>query len=113
MPVPTEFTPIASTIGGVLIGLSAVIVMVFHGRIAGISGIIARLLPPSDGAEPVHAGAFLVGLVAAPLLYAAAGVPITQTVSANVPLMIAGGLLVGFGAIYGGGCTSGTRKRMA
>ena len=52
-------------------------------------------------------GAFLAGLVAAPLLYAAAGVPITQTVSANLPLMIAGGLLVGFGAIYGGGCTSG------
>jgi uncharacterized membrane protein YedE/YeeE len=49
MPVPTEFTPIASMIGGVLIGLSAVIVMLFHGRIAGVSGIIARLLPPYDG----------------------------------------------------------------
>jgi uncharacterized protein len=107
MPVPTEFTPIASTIGGVLIGLSAVVVMLFHGRIAGISGIMARLLPPFGGTEPVHAGAFLAGLIAAPLLYAAAGLPITQTVSANVPLMIAGGLLVGFGAVYGGGCTSG------
>ena len=81
--------------------------MLFHGRIAGISGIIGRLLPPYAGAEPAHAAAFLAGLIAAPLVYAAAGAAITQTVSSNVPLMIAGGLLVGFGAAYGGGCTSG------
>lgn len=107
MPVPTEFTPIASTIGGVLIGLSAVILMAVHGRIAGISGILGRLMPPSEGAEPGQAAAFVVGLLAAPLLYAAAAVPVVQTVSDTLPLMLAGGLLVGFGAAYGGGCTSG------
>lgn len=107
MPTPTEFTPIASSLGGVLIGVSAVLLMLFHGRIAGISGIIGRLLPPHAGGEPAHAAAFLSGLIAAPLVYAATGEIITQTVSANVPLMIAGGLLVGFGAVYGGGCTSG------
>lgn len=107
MPVPTEFTPIASTIGGVLIGLSAVVLMLFHGRVAGISGIIGRLLPPHAGAEPMHAAAFLVGLIAAPLVYAAAGGVIAQTVSANAALMVGGGLLVGFGAAFGGGCTSG------
>ena len=107
MPVATEFTPFASTLGGVLIGMSAVILMLFHGRIAGISGVIGRLLPPYGGAEPMHAAVFLAGLIGAPLLYAAAGGAITQTVSSNAPLMISGGLLVGFGAVYGGGCTSG------
>lgn len=107
MPVPTEFTPIASTLGGVLIGLSAVVVMLFHGRVAGISGIIGRLLPPHAGAEPMQAAAFLAGLIAAPLVYTAVGGVITQTVPANVTLMVGGGLLVGFGAAYGGGCTSG------
>jgi hypothetical protein len=107
MPMPTEFTPISSTLGGVVIGLSAVLLMLFHGRIAGISGIIGRLLPPYAGAEPAHAAAFLVGLIAAPLVYIAAGPTITHTVSGNLPLMIGGGLLVGFGAAYGGGCTSG------
>lgn len=107
MPMPTEFTPIASSLGGVLIGASAVLLMLFHGRIAGISNIVGRLLPPYAGGEPGHAAAFLAGLIAAPLVYAAAGATITQTVSANVPLMIAGGLLVGFGAACGGGCTSG------
>jgi uncharacterized membrane protein YedE/YeeE len=107
MPVTTEFTPFASSLGGVLIGMSAVILMLFHGRIAGISGIIGRTLPPYDGGEPMHAAAFLAGMIGAPLLYAAAGGAAAQTVSSNAPLMIAGGLLVGFGAVYGGGCTSG------
>lgn len=107
MPVPTEFTPVASTLGGVLIGASAVMLMLFHGRIAGISGIVGRLLLPYDGDQPVHAAAFVAGLIAAPLMYAAAGIAVTQTVSDNLPLMLVGGLLVGFGAAYGGGCTSG------
>jgi uncharacterized membrane protein YedE/YeeE len=48
----TEFTPLASTIGGMLIGISAVMLMLFNGRIAGISGILGRLFPPYDGADP-------------------------------------------------------------
>ena len=104
----TEFTPLASTIGGVLIGVSAVMLMLFNGRIAGISGIVARLFPPYDGAGPGGAAAFIIGLLAAPLVYAAvAGAPFAQTVSGNVSLMAIAGLLVGFGAAYGGGCTSG------
>ena len=104
----TQFTPIASTLGGVLIGASAVILMLFEGRIAGISGILGRLLPPYRGGELGQAAAFIGGLIAAPLLYAAAsGAPFAQTVSGNVPLMLVGGLLVGLGTAYGGGCTSG------
>ena len=92
----TEFTPLASTIGGALIGLAAMMLMVFNGRIAGISGIIGRLFPPYDGVDPGGAAAFVIGLLAAPLIYAAAmGAPFAQTVSGNVSLMAIAGLLVG------------------
>lgn len=104
----TQFTPLASTIGGVLIGASAVILMLFNGRIAGISGILGRLFPPYDAADPGGAAAFVIGLLTAPLLYAAVmDAPFAQTVSDDATLMIPAGLLVGFGAAYGGGCTSG------
>lgn len=104
----TEFTPWASLVGGALIGLSAVLLMAWEGRIAGISGIAGRLLPPwNDEALPSRLG-FVVGLVAAPvLMMAATGAPVEQTVSADLPLMTAAGLLVGFGSTWGNGCTSG------
>ena len=104
----TPFTPIASTIGGALIGLSAVLLMLFNGRIAGISGILARLFPPYAGSDVASAAAFVVGLMAAPLCYSVvSGAPVLQTVSGNVVLMAVAGLLVGFGTVYGSGCTSG------
>jgi uncharacterized membrane protein YedE/YeeE len=104
----TEFTPLSSTIGGALIGVSAVMLMLFNGRVAGISGILGRLFPPYDGADPGGAAAFVIGLLAAPLIYATAvGAPFEQSVSGNVGLMMIAGLFVGFGAAYGGGCTSG------
>ncbi len=108
----TEFTPLASAIGGALIGLSAVLLLAINGRIAGISGISLGVLPPwgerlanSDMGWRV---AFLAGLLAAPLLVqTVTGEPIDQTVSSNVGLMVIAGLITGFGAVYGGGCTSG------
>jgi uncharacterized protein len=104
----TQFTPLASTVGGVLIGVAAVVLMMFNGRIAGISGILGRLFPPYSGTDPGGAAAFVIGLITAPFLYAAAtGEPFAQTVSGNASLMAVAGLLVGFGAAYGGGCTSG------
>jgi uncharacterized protein len=104
----TEFTPLASTVGGMMIGLSAVLLMLWEGRIAGISGIAGRLLPPYlDTAFPSRL-AFIIGLVAAPLvMMAVTGAPVAQTVSSNIPLMLAAGLLVGFGSVWGNGCTSG------
>lgn len=104
----TEFTPLESLVGGAMIGLSAVLLMMWEGRIAGISGIAGRLLPPyRDGAFLSRLG-FVAGIVAAPLLIAVMnGAPVAQTVSANVPLMIVAGLLVGFGSVWGNGCTSG------
>lgn len=104
----TEFTPIASLLGGALIGLSAVLLMAYEGRIAGISGIAGRLLPPyRDGALLSRLG-FVIGLVAAPfLMMAVTGQAVTQTVSGNLPLMAAAGVIVGFGSVWGYGCTSG------
>jgi uncharacterized protein len=104
----TGFTPIASLIGGGLIGLSAVLLMLFLGRIAGISGILSRLLPPhEDSATPIRA-AFIGGMIAGPaLMRAFTGAPVQQTVSGNLPLLAVAGLLVGFGSVYGSGCTSG------
>jgi uncharacterized membrane protein YedE/YeeE len=108
MLAATEFTPIESLIGGALIGVSAVILMLFLGRVAGISGIVGRLLPPHREPGMAGAAAFLAGLIAAPTVYTAAtGLAIHQTVSDNLPLLAGAGLLVGFGAILGGGCTSG------
>jgi uncharacterized membrane protein YedE/YeeE len=103
----TEFTPFASTIGGVLIGLAAVLLMAANGRVAGISGIASRLLPPFHDSETAARFAFVGGLIAAPLVYMLLAGPVVQTVSSNIPLMAAGGLLVGFGSVYGSGCTSG------
>lgn len=104
----TEFIPLASSIGGAMIGLSAVLLMAWEGRIAGISGIAGRLLPPYRDSAFFSRLGFIIGLLAAPfLVMAATGNPIMQTVSANLPLMAAAGLLVGFGSVYGNGCTSG------
>jgi len=104
----TQITPLASTIGGVLIGIAAVVLMFFNGRIAGISGIVGRLLPPYRDNDLIGAAAFILGLMAAPLGYTlATGTPVIQIVSGNVLLMVVAGLLVGIGTTYGGGCTSG------
>ncbi|MEM8588850.1 MAG: YeeE/YedE thiosulfate transporter family protein [Pseudomonadota bacterium] len=103
----TEFTPVASAIGGAMIGLSAVMLMLFMGRIAGISGIASRLLPPV-AEDYGWRLAFVVGLIAAPIVYQQVSEqPIEQTVSGDLVLMGLAGLLVGFGSVFGGGCTSG------
>lgn len=99
---------LAAAGGGVLIGMSAVLMMATTGRIAGVSGHVSRLLPPYADNQGAARLAFVAGLVAAPLIYrAAAGAPVNIEVTAGLPLLLAGGLLVGFGAVRAGGCTSG------
>ena len=104
----TSFTPIASFAGGALIGLSAVLLMALTGRIAGVSGIAARLFPPYDDAELAGRVAFVAGLIAAPVvvLLTTGQLP-TQTIQANGSILVLGGFLVGFGSVWGSGCTSG------
>jgi uncharacterized protein len=105
---PTAFTPFASTIGGAMIGLAAILLMASHGRIAGISTIASRLLPPHGDNQTAGRLLFLLGLVAAPIVYTvAAGHAAAFTVTSNLALLIGGGLLVGFGSVLGNGCTSG------
>ena len=106
--VATTFTPIASLLGGALIGLSAVLLMWATGRIAGVSGIAARLFPPYEDREFAGRLAFVAGLVAAPLLVRlVTGTLPVQTIAAGAPVLIVAGLLTGFGAVWGSGCTSG------
>ena len=108
MPIETEFTPVASAVGGALIGLAAGLLMLMNGRIAGISGIIGRLIMPAVDSKPAQALAFVVGIIAAPLLWTAVlDRSVDQTLTDNLLLAAIAGLLVGFGAAYGGGCTSG------
>lgn len=106
--VATSFTPIASLLGGALIGLSAVLLMWATGRIAGVSGIAARLFPPYEDGELAGRLAFVAGLIAAPVLVRlVTGSLPAQTIAAGTPMLIVAGLLTGFGAVWGSGCTSG------
>lgn len=105
-----EFTPWSSLAGGLLIGLSASILVAALGRIAGISGIIGALLQRPSWKSVSNWGwrlAFIIGMVTAPLIWQLfAPLPAMQMPSNSV-LIIVAGLLVGFGTRLGSGCTSG------
>src|SRR5262245_37565371 len=95
----TAFTPIASLLGGALIGLSAVLLMWTKGRIAGVSGIAARLFPPYEDREFAGRFAFVAGLVAAPVLVRVlTGSLPALTIEAGATGLVVAGFLVGFGS---------------
>jgi uncharacterized membrane protein YedE/YeeE len=99
---------ILALIGGVLIGLSAVMLMGLSGRIAGISGIVGGLMPPKPADDRSWRLAFVAGLIAAPLvLEALTGDSHIGAPTVGIPVLVAAGLLVGIGTALGGGCTSG------
>ena len=84
-----------------------VLLLLLNGRIAGISGIAGGLLRSEKG-EFGWRIAFIGGLIAGPMIYGAAtGEPVFISVEASTPVLVAGGLLVGFGTQLGSGCTSG------
>ncbi|HTH27507.1 MAG TPA: YeeE/YedE family protein [Sphingobium sp.] len=93
--------------GGVLIGLSATLLLWLNGRVAGVSGILNGVLFPNAGDLSWRA-MFLLGLIVAAGLYTALvpGAPLPRTDYSRVALVVAG-LLVGFGTRMGNGCTSG------
>lgn len=102
----SEFTPWQSLGGGVLIGLSAVLLMWLNGRIAGMTGILFGIIPPFAPDWGWRA-AFIAGAVIAPVLWIASGNLIDISVPVSNAALVVGGLIVGIGVTFGGGCTSG------
>lgn len=102
-----SFTPVASTLGGLLIGVASLGLLMFHGRIAGISGIaggIFRAQPGDTGWRVM----FLVGLFTAGLVFSAFDPQAYRfAIERSTPALIVAGLLVGLGTQLGSGCTSG------
>ena len=102
-----QFTPLASTVGGLLIGLSATALLLFNGRVAGMSGIFAGVLRPKEG-DLVWRAAFVVGVLAAGLGLFLVAPHLFAVHLDRAPWMVGvAGLLVGVGVRLGGGCTSG------
>jgi uncharacterized membrane protein YedE/YeeE len=101
-----HFTPWPSLAGGVLIGLATALLLMANGRVAGISGILGGLLRPAHG-DIAWRGAFLLGLFVAPLAWLSAGAMPPTQVDHSPALLALAGLLVGAGARFGSGCTSG------
>jgi hypothetical protein len=102
----TTFTPWSALAGGAIIGVAAVLLALFNGRIAGISGIVGGLLRPSFP-DWTWRAAFLAGLMVAPTVYRLFAGPSELTIEAGYPTLVVAGFLVGLGTRYGSGCTSG------
>ena len=102
-----NFTPIASLIGGILLGLSGAAMLLMNGKVAGISGIFAGLLNPVKG-DTLWKSCFVAGLLAGGLLLRIL-VPVAYDFGIVRPfgMLMVAGLLVGFGTRLGNGCTSG------
>lgn len=104
----TEFTPYASLLGGLLIGLSAVMLMALLGRVMGATGILAGFIQPVSSSDWSWRAALIAGMVTGPLaLLAATGSWPEIAVPVSMPILVASGLVVGIGVTYGAGCTSG------
>jgi uncharacterized membrane protein YedE/YeeE len=102
-----NFTPMASLIGGILIGLAAGAMLIFDGKIAGISGIVAGVLRPIErngGWRYFFIAGLITGGISLRILDPAA---YAFTINRSVWAVISAGLLVGFGTRFGNGCTSG------
>ena len=108
-----NFTPYSSLIGGIILGIAATLLLM-AGRIAGISGILASLLPPQTG-DTLWRVLFIAGLVIGAAAYPLFGGDMTflninpyqLSDNAHYILLIIAGLLVGGGTYVGAGCTSG------
>jgi len=101
------FTPGPAFLGGILLGLAAALFVILHGRILGISGIVSGLLSPKEG-DINWRLSLVLGILSAPLLSSLFfDLHTTTVIDADWITLIVAGVLVGFGANYGSGCTSG------
>ncbi|MFQ1699896.1 YeeE/YedE family protein [Loktanella agnita] len=104
----TAFTPYASLAGGVLIGLSATLLMLVLGRVMGATGVLTGLVMPASADDFAWRAALLAGMVSAPVaIMAVTGQMPAVQVPVSAAMLAVGGLIVGLGVTYGAGCTSG------
>lgn len=101
-----EVTPLASLIGGIMIGVATSMLILLNGRVTGISGILGDLLNPKNN-DTHWRLAFLSGLIVSPIIYRAFHPLPSVSINAGSMTLIIAGLLVGLGTRYGSGCTSG------
>ena len=102
-----NFTPYASLIGGILIGCSATLLLWMNGQIAGISGIFRGAIKMRTP-DRLWRILFLIGLVlGGSIWWYGMGPNFVPRVDFPIPVLVAGGVLVGFGSRIGNGCTSG------
>ena len=102
-----NFTLLNSLIGGILIGIAAIIVFLVNGRIMGISGIIGNLITHKETDQTYWIIIFILGVLIGPLLFIILFKEIKSEMVANNSLLIISGFLVGLGTSLGNGCTSG------
>ena len=101
-----NFTPVSALTGGLLIGLSVILFFILNGRMIGVSGIASNFLISKD--KKIENLLFLVGLILGPLIWTfLLGKEINILISNSLPLLTAGGILVGLGTRLSSGCTSG------
>lgn len=104
----TPLSPLMALAGGLLIGTAAALFLIVNGRIAGVSGLAAIAARIGSGGTPwAQATGFIVGLPIGAWLVASFIRRPEIVVTSSMPLLIAAGLLVGFGTRLGSGCTSG------
>lgn len=101
-----SFTPVSALVGGALIGLSASLLMLFHGKVAGISGIFGNVVSPRTDDRSVGLY-FLGGLVIAGVIARLVHPSSLPSATPSLAVGAVAGLLVGFGTQLGSGCTSG------
>ncbi len=102
----TLFTPIEALLGGTILGVASLLLLLFNGRISGISSIISGAFKPLS-TLPQWRWVYISGLITAPLVAYPMGYYLPQNIDMAWSSTIFGGLLVGFGSYYGSGCTSG------
>jgi uncharacterized protein len=102
-----EANIIGGLIGGALIGVASVMLLLFNGRIAGISGILGGVLNSPVQSERLWRLVFVAGLIAGAMAFSLVTGGLAVQLQANLPTLLFAGLLVGFGTRLGSGCTSG------
>lgn len=104
-----HFTPGSALTGGLMLGIGASLLLLFSGKIAGISGILANAIKATHpfSQDAAWRALFLLGLISAGTIYPLIAALPPASIAANTPTLVMAGLLVGFGSRMGSGCTSG------